>query len=275
MKMLNLSIPFTFAFALVAFLSAGCSDSTSKIAGTAEEQNELAEAVSSSSADEELPISSSAVQSSSSAIVSSSSSSNGQTAPVSELDSNSLSYYLLQYGITDAAFDSKVFASTITYKENTSAPPQGNENPNDHDGDTSPGTVAAATEFDGQGFHPFVKQNIAALGHYFPEAYEKFPQLIDDIKNDNVQEGCGLYMLNIYADSRYVGFILTEVNSSSVTVLDIKADACQTGAGVEYARFLVSYCGDLDKNPEVVHKVVEADIPKDQCPQASGQEWVK
>ena len=107
-------------------------------------------------------------------------------------------------------------------------------------------------------------------------AYEKFPQLIDDIKNDNVQEGCGLYMLNIYADSRYAGYILTEVNSSSVTVLDIKADACQTSAGVEYARFLVSYCGDLDKNPEVVHKVVEADISKDKCPQAySGQEWVK
>ena len=274
MKMLNLSIPFTFAFTLVAFLSAGCSDSTSKIAGTAEEQNELAENESSSSADEELPISSSAVQSSSSNIVSSSSNSNGQTVPVDELDKNSLSYYLQQYGITDADFDSNVFASTITYKENSSAPPQSSTNPG-HDGDTKPGT-AAATEFDGQGFHPFVKQNIAALEYYFPEAYEKFPQLIDDIKNDNVQEGCGLYMLSIYADSRYAGYILTEVNSSSVTVLDIKADACQTSAGVEYARFLVSYCGDLDKNPEVVHKVVEADISKDKCPQAySGQEWVK
>ena len=274
MKMLNLSIPLTFAFALVAFLSAGCSDSTSKIAGTAEEQNELAENESSSSIDEELPISSSTIQSSSSTKVSSSSSNNGQTAPVEEPDKNSLSYYLQQYGITDAAFDSKVFASTITYRENTSAPPQSSTNP-EHDGDTKPGSVASATEFDGQGFRPFVKQNIAALGYFFPEAYEKFPQLIDDIKNDNVQEGCGLYMLNIYADSRYVGFILTEVNSSSVTVLDIKADACQTNTGVEYARFLVSYCGDLDRNPEVIHKVVEADISKDKCPQASGQEWVK
>ena len=274
MKMLNLSIPFTFAFTLVAFLSAGCSDSTSKIAGTAEEQNELAENESSSSADEELPISSSAVQSSSSTIVSSSSSSNGQTVPVDELDKNSLSYYLQQYGITDAAFDSKVFASTITYKENSSAPPQSSTNPG-HDGDTKPGT-AAATEFDGQGFHPFVKQNIAALEYYFPEAYEKFPQLIDDIKNDNVQEGCGLYMLNIYADSRYAGYVLAEIKSDAVTVIDIKADACLTGARADYARFLVSYCGDLDKNPEVVHKVVEADISKDKCPQAySGQEWVK
>lgn len=274
MKMLNLSIPFTFAFTLVAFLSAGCSDSTSKIAGTAEEQNELAENESSSSADEELPISSSAVQSSSSTIVSSSSSSNGQTVPVSELDSNSLSYYLQQYGITDAAFDSKVFASTLTYKENSSAPPQSSSDSH-NDGDSRPGSVASATEFDGQGFHPFVKQNIDALDYYFPEAYEKFPQLIDDIKNDNVQEGCGLYMLNIYADSRYAGYILTEVNSSSVTVVDIKADACLTGARADFARFLVSYCGDLDRNPEVIHKVVEADISRDKCPQASGQEWVK
>ena len=273
MKMHNLSIPFTFAFALVAFLSAGCSDSTSKIAGTAEETNELAENESSSSTDEELPTSSSTIQSSSSTKVSSSSSNNGQTAPVEELDKNSLSYYLLQYGITDATFDSNVFASTITYTENSSAPPQGGENPNDHDGDTKPGT-AAATEFDGQGFHPFVKQNIAALEYYFPEAYEKFPELIGDIKNGTVQEGCGLYMLNIYADSRYAGYVLTEVNSSSVTVLNIKADACLTGSRADFARFLVSYCGDLDRNPEVVHKVVEADIPKDECPQVD-QEWVK
>ena len=216
----------------------------------------------------------SAIQSSSSIVVSSSSSNNGQSVPVAKPDTNSLNYYLLQYGITDAAFDSKVFASTITYKENTSAPPQSSTSPG-NDGDSRPGTVAAATEFDGQGFHPFVKQNIDALKYYFPEAYEKFPQLIDDIKNDNVQEGCGLYMLNIYADSRYAGYILTEVNSSSVTVVDIKADACLTGARADFARFLVSYCGDLDRNPEVIHKVVEADISKDKCPQASGQEWVK
>ena len=273
MKMHNLSIPFTFAFALVAFLSAGCSDSTSKIAGTAEETNELAEIESSSSIDDELPTSSSTIQSSSSTKVSSSSSSNGQTAPVEELDKNSLGYYLQQYGITDAAFDSNVFASTITYSENTSAAPQSSSDSH-NDGDSRPGT-AAATEFDGQGFHPFVKQNIAALEYYFPEAYEKFPELIDDIKNDNVQEGCGLYMLNIYADSRYAGYVLAEIKSDAVTVLDIKADACQTGARADYARFLVSYCGDLDRNPEVVHKVVEADIPKDKCPQASGQEWVK
>ena len=275
MKMLSLSKTFTFAFTLVAFLSTGCSDSTSKIAGTAEEQNELAENDSSSSTGEEQPASSSAIQSSSAIKVLSSSSNNGQTAPVNELDKNSLSYYLQQYGITDAAFDSKVFASTITYRENTSAPPQ-SSSPGDHDGDSRPGSVASATEFDGQGFHPFVKQNIAALEHYFPEAYEKFPQLINDIKNDKVQEGCGLYMLNIYADSRYAGYVLTEITGNTVTVLDIKADACQTGAGADYARFLVSYCGELDKNPEVVHKVVEADISKDKCPQAySGQEWVK
>lgn len=272
MKMLNLSTTFTFAFTLVVFLSTGCSDSTSTIAGTAEEQNELADAESSSSIDEKQPTSSSAIQSSSSIVVSSSSSNNGQSAPVAKPDTNSLNYYLLQYGITDAAFDSKVFASTITYKENTSAPPQSSTSPG-NDGDSRPGT-AAATEFDGQGFHPFVKQNIAALEYYFPEAYEKYPQLIDDIKNDNVQEGCGLYMLNIYADSRYAGQIVTEVKGDSVTVLDIKADACLTGARADYTRFLVSYCGDLDKNPEVVHKVVEADIPKDKCPQIN-QEWVK
>ena len=274
MKMLNLSMTFTFAFTLVAFLGAGCS---TDVAGTAEEQNELnglAEAESSSSIGEELPASSSTIQSSSSTNVLSSSSNNGQTAPTSELDKNSLSYYLLQFGITDAAFDSKVFASTITYRESTSAPPQSSTNP-DHDGDTKPGTIAEATEFDGQGFHPFVKQNIVALEYFFPDAYEKFPKLIDDIKNGNVQEGCGLYMLNIYADSRYAGYILTEINSNSVTVIDIKADACQTGASVNYARFLVSYCGDLDRNPEVVHKVVEVNISKDKCPQVSGQEWVK
>ena len=273
MKKTSLFTSFGFCTAL---LFVGCSDNDAKdIAGTVVDPNELAETISSSSADEELPSSSSAIQSSSSIIVSSSSSNNGQTAPVNELDSNSLGYYLLQYGINDAAFDSKVFASTITYKENTSAPPQGSSDSH-NDGDSRPGTVAAATEFDGQGFRPFVKQNIGALEYYFPEAYEKFPELIDDIKNDNMKEGCGLYMLNVYADSRYAGHILTEVKGDSVTVLDIKADACLTGARANYARFLVSYCGDVDMNPEIVRKVIEVDIPKDKCPQVDPtQEWVK
>ena len=273
MKLLDLSIPFTFTFLLTAFLTAGC---TTDVAGTAEEQNEfkeLAELESSSSITQELPSSSSIVQSSSSTMASSSSISN-QSTPVKPDETNTLSYYLLQYGITDAAFDSSVLASAFTYKEQNSAPPQSSTDP-DHDGDTKPGTIAEATEFDGQGFHPFVKQNIVALEYFFPDAYEKFPKLIDDIKNGNVQEGCGLYMLNIYADSRYAGYILTEINSNSVTVIDIKADACQTGASVNYARFLVSYCGDLDRNPEVVHKTVEVNISKDKCPQVSGQEWVK
>ena len=274
MKMLNLSIPFTFAFTLVAFLSAGCSDSTSKIAGTAEEQNELAENESSSSADEELPISSSAVQSSSSTIVSSSSNSNGQTVPVDELDKNSLSYYLQQYGITDADFDSNVLASAFTYKEQNSAPPQSSTDPN-HDGDTKPGT-AAATEFDGFGVHAFVKQNIDALEHLFPDAYEKFTQQIADIKDGNMEEGCGLYMLNTYGSAQFVGHVLADIQTHTVTILDIKADACLTGEYISTIKFLFSYCGEIDKNPEIVHKTIEANIPKDKCPQTdSGNEWLK
>ncbi len=273
MKMLNLSIPFTFAFTLVAFLSTGCS---TDVAGTAEEQNEfkeLAEAESSSSTGNDTPVSSATIQSSNSIIVSSSSN-NNQSAPIGDLDTNSLSYYLYQYGITDVAFDSKVLASTTTYKENSSAPPQSSTNP-EHDGDTKPGT-AAATEFDGPGFHPFVKQNIGALEYYFPEAYQAFPELIADIKNDNVQDSCGLYMLNTYTESQFVGQIVTEVKGDSVTVLDIKADACQTDAKIDEVRFLVNYCGKIDRNPEIVHKVVDANIPNDKCPQVNPvEEWVK
>ena len=83
-------------------------------------------------------------------------------------------------------------------------------------------------------------------------------------------------MLNVYADSRYAGHILSEVKGDSVTVLDIKADACLTGARANYARFLVSYCGDVDMNPEIVRKVIEVDIPKDKCPQVDPtKEWLK
>ena len=271
MKLLNLSIPFTFAFTLVAFLSTGCS---TDVAGTAEEQNELAENESSSSIDKDTPVSSATIQSSNSTIVSSSSGNNSQSAPIGDLDTNSLSYYLYQYGIIDASFDSNVLASTTTYKNNTSTPPQGSSNPN-NDGDSRPGS-AAVTEFDGPGFHPFVKQNIGALEYYFPEAYQAFPELIADIKNDNVQDSCGLYMLNTYTESQYVGQIVTEVKGDSVTVLDIKADACQTDTKVDEVRFLVNYCGKIDRNPEIVHKVVNANIPNDKCPQVNPvEEWVK
>lgn len=273
MKMLNLSSPFTFTFMLTAFLTAGC---TTDVAGTAEEQNEfkeLAELESSSSITQELPSSSSIAQSSSSTMASSSSISN-QSTPVKPNDTNTLSYYLLQYGITDADFDSNVLASAFTYKEQNSAPPQSSTDPN-HDGDTKPGT-AAATEFDGFGVHAFVKQNIDALEHLFPDAYEKFTQQIADIKDGNMEEGCGLYMLNTYGSAQFVGHVLADIQTHTVTILDIKADACLTGEYISTIKFLFSYCGEIDKNPEIVHKTIEANIPKDKCPQTdSGNEWLK
>ena len=95
----------------------------------------------------------------------------------------------------------------------------------------------------------------------------------DNFKNTEEKGLNGKVIRNV----TYARKLLSRIDQTPTNILrviDIKADACQTSAGVEYARFLVSYCGDLDKNPEVVHKVVEADIPKDKCPQVD-QEWVK
>ena len=320
---------FFASFAMV-LLCTGCSESD-KLAGTAEEPNELAyqDQVSSSSKEPDTLISSSSerVKSSSSSSEKTSSSSSSQepvkpkssssvvdndkpgtssSAPASSSSSEkppqgiqppdendksssssvpssssfkdpgdgdthtppqsstpenppSLSDYIAIFGLEDMPFDTTVMASIAT-KEDTSSPQQP--------------PAAQTSEFDRIGVHQFVKLNIYALQDLFPIAAKQYKELATAIANDSAE--CGLYLLNIRGSSENVGHLLTNVTPDSMTVVDIVAPNCMTNTNGKLVRFLFSYCGDVNSDPEIVRTSVTSDVPTKQCPdRLTGNEWVK
>lgn len=171
----------------------------------------------------------------------------------------SLSDYIAIFGLEDMPFDTTVMASIAT-KEDTSSPQQP--------------PAAQTSEFDRIGVHQFVKQNIFALQDLFPIAAKQYKELATAIANDSAE--CGLYLLNIRGSSENVGHLLTNVTPDSMTVVDIVAPNCMTNTNGKLVRFLFSYCGDVNSDPEIVRTSVTSDVPTKQCPdRLTGSEWVK
>ena len=143
------------------------------------------------------------------------------------------------------------------------------------DSDTAPGQ-AAATEFDGPWPHRFVKQNIGALEYFFPDAADEYAGLIDSIKAGQAEDGCWLYMMNVYGNDKSVGYVLADVSENKVVVLDISAGECPNSAVNKTFRFLFRYCGVIATSPEIEHVEVDLNIPEGSCPDFGREsEWVK
>ena len=292
-------VTLTVIYSLSFF--AGCS--SDKIAGTSEDTNEFAYKVSSSS--EEESSSSSAKSSSSSRVVSSSSrtisssshaissssakssssyvESSNSTPPGAtssstgvDVDNNSsssekpnegtakpdisLDYYLKLLNQESDSFDSGVMATSIDL--NTDGDPQ-NPNP------------PMATEFDTPWPHKIVKQNVDALQEYFPMAFAMYPQIISAIKNETLDENCGLYTFNVYSDGLTAAYIVAEITENTIKVIDIPAGECKALSLTQMSRFLFYYCGELNSHAEAEHIKVDADLSGN-CPIIkTGNEWVK
>ena len=263
-------ITLTVIFSLSFF--AGCS--SDKIAGTSEETNEFAYKVSSSSEEES---SSSSAKSSSSYAESSNSSLPGATSSSTGVDVNnnssssekpnegtakpdiSLDYYLKLLNQESDSFDSGVMSTAIDL--NTDGDPQ-NPNP------------PMATEFDTPWPHKIVKQNVDALQEYFPMAFAMYPQIISAIKNETLDENCGLYTFNVYSDGLSAAYVVTEITENVIKVLDVPAGDCKAMSSSEVSRFLFYYCGELNSHAETEHVKIDMDL-SDNCPILKvGNEWV-
>ncbi|WP_295051240.1 hypothetical protein [uncultured Fibrobacter sp.] len=297
-------ITLTVIFSLGFF--AGCS--SDKIAGTSEETNEFAYRVSSSS-EEELSsssveskegekssssvksssstaksssssrdVSSSSAKSSSSYVESSNSTPPGATSSSTGVDVNnnssssekpnegtakpdiSLDYYLKLLNQESDAFDSGVMATSIDL--NIDGDPQ-NPNP------------PMTTEFDTPWPHKIVKQNVELLQEYFPMAFSMYPQIISAIKNETLDENCGLYTFNVYSDGLTAAYIVAEITENTIKVIDIPAGECKALSLTQMSRFLFYYCGELNSHAEAEHIKVDVDL-SDNCPNLkTGNEWVK
>lgn len=266
-ELITLAVIFSLSF------FAGCS--SDKIAGTSEETNEFAYRVSSSSEEE---LSSSSAKSSSSYAESSNSSLPGTTSSSTGVDVNnnssssekpnegtakpdiSLDYYLKLLNQESDSFDSGVMATSIDL--NTDGDPQ-NPNP------------PMTTEFDTPWPHKIVKQNVELLQEYFPMAFSMYPQIISAIKNETLDENCGLYTFNVYSDGLTAAYIVAEITENSIKVIDLPAGECKALSLTQMSRFLFYYCGELNSHAEAEHIKVDVDL-SDNCPNLkTGNEWVK
>ena len=293
-ELITLLVIFSLSF------FAGCS--SDKIAGTSEETNEFAYRVSSSSEEESSSssakssssskavsssshtisssshaISSSSAKSSSSYMESSNSSLPGATSSSTGVDVNnnssssekpnegtakpdiSLDYYLKLLNQESDSFDSGVMSTAIDL--NTDGDPQ-NPNP------------PMMTEFDSPWPHKIVKQNVDALEEYFPMAFAMYPQIISAIKNETLDENCGLYTFNVYSDGLSAAYVVTEITENVIKVLDVPAGDCKAMSSSEVSRFLFYYCGKLNSHAETEHVKIDMDL-SDNCPILKvGNEWV-
>lgn len=176
----------------------------------------------------------------------------------------SLDYYLKSFALDSGKFDNGVLSAKVEREKGESA----------HDGEKPP--AASDTEFDGPWPHKFVKQNIDAIGLYFPNASKDYSEIIAAIKNETLDENCGLYMFNVRGDGSSAGFVVADIAKDTVTVLDIAAENCGTLTSSDIARFLFYYCGTIESHPEIVHISVESNLSAKQCPNLKNNvEWVK
>ena len=262
MKKCSLYVLVTLSVIISLSFFAGCS--SEKIAGTSVESNEFANRSSSSYFDD-----SNLGLKSSSSVTSSSSfgdSKYGEKSSSSERPNegatkpSTLDYYLKMLNIESGAFDKGILSTSIA--QNTDGGPH-NPNP------------PMTSEFDTPWPHKIVKQNVDALQEYFPMAFAMYPQIISAIKNETLDENCGLYTFNVYSDGLTAAYIVAEITENTIKVIDIPAGECKALSLTQMSRFLFYYCGELNSHAEAEHIKVDADL-SDNCPiLKTGNEWVK
>ncbi|MBR4398744.1 MAG: hypothetical protein IKT05_06120 [Fibrobacter sp.] len=256
MKKLNICI--AGAAALLCF-NCGDSDSVKQLTGTSEEMNELAEGNSSSSTDTKQ--SSSSVNdklSSSSVDDQNPNSSSGGETHTPPANGNSLDAYVEAFGLQNKVrFDKAVMAMSTGDFLLKQQPMDGSD---------------PYTEFEKEGVAKFTQENIGEIEEYFPNAAKTYAETVNAVKNGTNE--CALYSYNSYGNEKYTGLVLEYVSSDTLKVTGIAAKNCEETTDNMFVRFLVSYCGDLNKEPVIIENTVESSIKKEQCPAVDKTEWV-
>ena len=172
---------------------------------------------------------------------------------------NTLDYYLDLLNLKSVSFDSGVMSTSI------------GQNNDAHSQEPNP---PMTPEFDSPWPHKIVKQNVDALEEYFPMAFAMYPQIISAIKNETLDENCGLYTFNVYSDGLSAAYVVTEITENVIKVLDVPAGDCKAMSSSEVSRFLFYYCGKLNSHAETEHVKIDLDL-SDNCPILKvGNEWV-
>jgi len=228
------------------------SNSVKLMSSSSEKENNFQSRSSSSVRDVQIPVSSS------SSVVRSSSSELPQegAAMPTTLDS-----YLDQFKLQSGSFDEGVLSAKIDNGK-VSTPYEGDKPP------------TSAVEPENAELYRFDKKNIGELESSFPTAAKKYAEIVSAIKNGSVESDCGLYMLSIVGNKKVAGFVLAGIAKDSLTLLDIPAGSCPSTAG-KVSQFLFYYCGELIREPKIVHVPVEDNLSSKCADVKTQTEWVK
>ena len=255
--------------ALAAFCSFACSD---KIAGTAEEQNQIANGEKSSSSSEGetangvIPDSSNSNTSPAPSVDVSSSSrydegftpiyidpssssntagegnkgndpdvvGNPDTVPAYTLDS-----YLKYYGITEVAYDDNVLAFNKTYDGQLE----------DVYSSEKPSTANLRTI----GLHKLTAENASGLGVLFLRTAMNMGNKLYENNGavSRTQDGCPLYVLNVIDTSPAV-HVLTKISKDTIAITEVHDNCAYEARPFDmHVGFLFEYCGELSENPKI------------------------
>ena len=257
-------------FFLVAFLGTGCADSTSGLAGTAEETNEMAEGQGSVSSASENPSSSSespnkaelsssslmispgvesssnTVEQSSSGAENDSSPAHSESTPVSGRDPNS---FIAQYGIPDLHYDNSVLAATVVRNKTDTAP-------STSEGDNN----SSSLDFDKPGIYKLPDEKI--------EGMKTIQNKIEKLKADGTCSASGAedysaYVLVVAGDGR--PNVLTSVSANSMTVTVVEMEGCSYSTEEKLYAFLFVYCSNVNLEAEIVKETKTIEKPAGKC----------
>ena len=256
--------------ALAAFCSFACSD---KIAGTAEEQNQIANGEKSSSSSEGetangvIPDSSNSNTSPAPSVDVSSSSrydegftpiyidpssssntagegnkgndpdvvGNPDTVPAYTLDS-----YLKYYGITEVTYDDNVLGYNVTFKSCDTSQETCFESP----------SIAKLREL---GLHKLTAENASGLGVLFLRTAMNMGNKLYENNGavSRTQDGCPLYVLNVIDTSPAV-HVLTKISKDTIAITEVHDNCNYEPRPFDmHVGFLFEYCGELSESPEI------------------------
>jgi hypothetical protein len=266
-KFLTISVAAFSALSLSA-----CSD---KIAGTAEEPNQIAQGTESSSSAESSnssvpsptinisssseserdsfdPITINPTPSSSSKSTSGNGGSPSFGNPDCHCPSDSKCYcgsdgapaytlddYLKNYNITDVSYDENVLAFNKTYDGQLE--------------DVYNSAKVNTSQLRSIGLHKITRENLGGLGALFLRASVNMGGMLyeKDGVVSRTQGGCQLYVLNVY-DTSPVIHVLTEISKDTIKITDVHDNCDYEPYPFEmHVGFLFEYCGELSESPKI------------------------
>ena len=153
---------------------------------------------------------------------------------------NTLDNYLNYYGITEVAFAENVLGYNVTFKSCDASQETCFESP----------SIAKLREL---GLHKITQEDVNDLHSLFPittQAISRSLHMQDGFVS-RTQNGCPLYVLNINDTSPAV-HVLTKISNEAIAITEVHDNCDYEKRPFDmYVGFLFEYCGELSESPQI------------------------